>query len=165
LLSLFILYAISTQSLASAQPVIRTPAATIRLLSGPSEALRRGMIKLSPQEAIMKAADAAPRGVYGVFELDVNRAETVGPNFFVNSEKDYRDQRNLSVAIGPSAQSELRRRYREDLREAMLGRKLLVFGYPRRVRVDFISNGRRSGKYYFQTHVPVGDARQIELIG
>jgi hypothetical protein len=122
------------------------------------------MIKLSPQEAIMKAADAAPRGVYGVFELDVSRAEKVGPNLFLNSEKDYRDQRNLSVAIGPKVQSELRQRYGEDLRTALLGRKLLVFGYARRVRVDFISGGRRSGKYYYQTHVPVGDVRQIELV-
>ena len=112
----------------------------------------------------MKAADAAPRGVYGVFELDVSRAEKVGPNFFLNSERDYRDQRNLSVAIGPKVQSELRQRYGEDLRTALLGRKMLVFGYARRVRVDFISGGRRSGKYYYQTHVPVGDVRQIELV-
>ena len=31
-------------------------------------------------EAVMKAADAAPRPVYGVFELRVSRAEQVGPS-------------------------------------------------------------------------------------
>ena len=111
----------------------------------------------------MKAADAAPRGVYGVVELDVHRAERVGPNLFINSEDDYRDPRNLSVEIGPLAQAALRERLGEDLRKALAGHKLLVLGYAHRVRIDFTIDGRPSGKYYYQTHVPVGDANQIEL--
>lgn len=145
-------------------PVVGTRREAPPALS-PSQALRRGMVRLTPPEAVMKAADSAPRGVYGVFELNVRRAEQVGPNFFVNSEKDYRDQRNLSIAIGPSALAALREQYGSDLEKALMGRKLLVYGYAHRVRVDFTTHGRPSGKYYFQTHVPVGDARQIELTG
>ena len=63
-------------------PIVRTPRA--RQPMTPSAALFRGMVKLAPQEAVIKAADAAPRGVYGVFELRVSRAEQVGPNFFLN---------------------------------------------------------------------------------
>lgn len=121
------------------------------------------MVRLTPPEAVMKAADAAPRGVYGIFELNVRRAEQVGPNFFLNSETDYRDQRNLSITIGPNAQAALRKQYGADLGKALMGRTLLVYGFARRVRIDFTTHGRRSGKYYFQTHVPVGNARQIEL--
>jgi len=122
------------------------------------------MMRLTPPEAVIKAADAAPRGVYGVFELNIRRAEQVGPNFFLNSETDYRDQRNLSLTIGPNAQAALRKQYGADLGKALMGRKLLVYGFARRVRIDFTTRGGRSGKYYYQTHVPVGDVRQIELV-
>jgi hypothetical protein len=59
-------------------PIVRTPSA--RAPMTPSAAIFRGMVKLAPHEAVMKAADAAPRPVYGVFELRVSRAEQVGPN-------------------------------------------------------------------------------------
>jgi hypothetical protein len=144
-------------------PTVQTKKPVPRPMLTPSLALRRGMVKLTPQEAVMKAAEAAPRGIYGVFELEVRRAEQVGPNFFLNSELDYRDPRNLSVAIGPKAQAELRKAHGDDLGKGLKGKKLQILGYARRVRVDFTSNGRPSGKYYYQTHVPIGDARQIGL--
>ena len=111
----------------------------------------------------MKAADAAPHGVYGVFELAVRRAELVGTDFFLNSQDDYRDPRNLSVEIGPIAQEALRNRLGQDLDKALKGHTIRVLGYAHTVRIDFMSDGKPSGKYYFQTHVPVGSANQIEL--
>lgn len=144
-------------------PVVRTP--TARSPMTPSAAIFRGMVKLTPIEAVMKAADAAPRGVYGVFELRVSRAEQVGPNFFLNSEKDYRDQRNLSIRIDPRAMVALRTKHGDDLRTALMGKTIRVLGNARRVKVDFYSYGKRTDKYYFQTHVPIADARQIEIVG
>ena len=115
--------------------IVRTPSA--RAPMTPSAAIFRGMVKLSPHEAVMKAADAAPRPVYGVFELRVSRAEQVGPNFFLNSETDYRDQRNLSISIGPSALASLRAKHGDDLRAALMGKTIRVLGSARRVKVDF----------------------------
>jgi hypothetical protein len=142
-------------------PIVRTP--TGRPPMTPSAAIFRGMVKLAPHEAVMKAADAAPRPVYGVFELRVSRAEQVGPNYFLNSEKDYRDQRNLSISIGPRALATLRTKHGDDLRAALMGKTIRVLGSARRVKVDFYSYGKRTDKYYFQTHVPIADARQIEI--
>ena len=120
---------------------------------------------MSAPQAVMAAADAAPRGVAGTFRILVNRAEAVGPRLFLNSEKDYRDQRNLSVAIQPEALPLLRKRLGPDLRSALIGREIRVAGVARRTRIDFTNNGRPTGKYYFQTHVTVSSADQITIVG
>jgi hypothetical protein len=58
--------------------------------------------------------------------------------------------------------SELHARLGPDLSKAFIGRKVRVLGAASRVRIDFIGNGRPTGKYYYQTQLPVGDANQIE---
>ena len=120
---------------------------------------------ISAPEAVIAAAAAAPRGVPGTFGLVVKRAEMVGPRLFLNSEKDYRDQRNLSIAVEPSALPLLRKAHGPDLRAALLGRDIRVRGVARRVRIGFTSNGRPTGKYYFQTHVTVTSSVQITVVG
>lgn len=120
---------------------------------------------MSAQQAVMAAASAAPRGVPGTFALVVQRAEMVGPRLFLNSEKDYRDQRNLSIAVEPSALPLLRQAHGPDLRAALVGRDIRVRGVARRVRIGFTSNGRPTGKYYFQTHVTVTSSAQITVVG
>lgn len=49
--------------------------------------------------------------------------------------------------------------------EAILRRKRIVIrGTSRKERIDFIANGRRSGKYYYQTHLLLADARDLTLL-
>jgi hypothetical protein len=143
-------------------PPIITPAP--RAMPTPRDALASGARLWSPIEAIMAAAEVAPRGgVRGVFEMPVQRAEAVGPRFYLNSQPDYRDQRNLSVAIHPIALRDVRARFGNDLARAFLGRTLRIYGRAQRVRIDFTNYGRATGKYYYQTHVTVFDPRQIEI--
>lgn len=120
---------------------------------------------IAPHMAVLAAADAAPRGVPGTFAMTVRRADVVGPRLFLNSHPDYRDQRNLSIAIQLGALAGLRQRLGPDVRGALLGREVHVSGVARRVQIDFInSDGRRSGKYYYQTHVGVTDPDQIRIV-
>lgn len=120
---------------------------------------------IEPALAVMAAADAAPRGYPGRFGFIVRRADMVGPRLFLNSYPDYRDQRNLSVAIAPVALVALRSQHGDDLRAAFMGRSIVVDGEARRERIDFTVGGRPSGKYYFQTHVAVTRAEQIRIVG
>ncbi|MES2904433.1 MAG: hypothetical protein V4696_09640 [Pseudomonadota bacterium] len=120
---------------------------------------------IEPALAVMAAADAAPRGYAGRFGFVVRRADMVGPRLFLNSYPDYRDQRNLSVAIAPAVLVTLRARHGNDLRSAFMGRSILVDGEARRERIDFTVGGRPSGKYYFQTHVAVTRPEQIRIVG
>lgn len=149
---------------------MRLPAIlAIALLAGcqaaePIPARTNGAV-IMPHMAVLAAADAAPRGLPGTFGMVVQRAEMVGPRLFLNSHRDYRDQRNLSIAIQPGALAGLRQRLGSDVRGAVRGRDIRVSGVARRVKIDFInSDGRRSGKYYYQTHVAVTDPDQIRVI-
>lgn len=133
--------------------------------SGPKAPDLAAATGMTAPQAVIAAANAAPRGVSGSFALVVRRAEMVGPRLFLNSEDDYRDQRNLSIAIQPYALPGLRDRLGKDLRAALVGRDIRVRGVARRTRIGFFKNGKPTGLYYYQTHVVVDSAAQINVVG
>ena len=116
-----------------------------------------------PEEAVMAAARAAPEGVEGTFALRVQATGTQGDRSYLNSELDYRDQRNLTVALSRRAVDQLADRLGADPLEALVGRDILVEGSAVRTRIGFIANGRMTDRYYFQTHVNVDDASQVTV--
>jgi hypothetical protein len=93
----------------------------------------------------------------------VTAAEVDG-RIFLGTQADYRDQRNLAIAIDPAAFRGLMRRHGAPLTEKLKGKHLLVGGFARPVRISINENGRPTGKYYYQTHVTVTDANQIEVV-
>lgn len=125
---------------------------------------RQGSQVIAPALAVMAAADAATRGFPGTFGFTVQRVDMVGPRLFLNSYPDYRDQRNLSVAIDFRVLPALRDRYGQNLQAAFLHHEIKVIGIARRTRIDFTNDGKPSGKYYFQTHVRVSDPDQIKIV-
>ena len=120
---------------------------------------------IQPVQAVQRAADAAPGGVTGVFAMRVTTTGTQDGMTYLNSEQDYRDQRNLTIALPPAVVRQLESRLGADVRTALQGRQILVRGEAKRVRINFIANGRPTDKYYYQTHVRVTDAGQIQLQG
>jgi hypothetical protein len=114
--------------------------------------------------AILAAADAAPRGVPGIFAMRVQATGVERGRTFLNSELDYRDQRNLTVAISWQAARALGARYGAAPDIFFRGKAIRVRGEARRVRIDFTDDGRPTGKYYYQTHVPVDSPDQIEVV-
>lgn len=102
-------------------------------------------------------------GVTGVFALTV-RGTGRTDKVHLNSEADYRDPRNLSIAIETEAVKTLERTWGHPLEVTLKGRRILVSGTARRTRIDFTVDGLPSGKYYFQTHVKVDQASQIKVM-
>jgi hypothetical protein len=123
-----------------------------------------GPALLSPTEAVTAAADAAPRGVRGVFAMRVTATGWVRGRVYLNSENDYRDQRNLTINITPRAAERLARRHGERADRFFVGKRIEVRGTARRTRIDFISRNRPTGLYYYQTHVAVTDPDQISIV-
>lgn len=79
-------------------------------------------------------------------------------SLFLNSQTDYRDPRDVSVRIEPPAAAA---DTRPNGAARLVGQSLLVRGTAHRVRIDFTSSGRPSGKYYYQTHIVVMELSQI----
>lgn len=118
---------------------------------------------ITPRQAVLMAADAAPGGVAGTFALHVQATGTQSRRTYLNSELDYRDQRNLTVAITPDAAEQLTQRLGEHPLVALKGKDILVRGTAKRTRISFFANGQVTDKYYFQTHVSVTDADQVTV--
>jgi hypothetical protein len=125
-----------------------------------------------PADAIQLAAAAAPdRGVDGTFLLTVKATgeDKKQHRIFLNSELDYRDQRNLTVVIEPSALPDLEARYGKNPKGFLMGKQLLVTGTAKRVTIYFgrpkfsAVNGKLLNKYYFQAHLAVARGDQIVL--
>lgn len=119
---------------------------------------------ISPFEAIQSAAAAAPRSVGGQFAIRVQGVGRQDGNVYLNSETDYRDQRNLTIAILPSAIGPLAQRYGSEADVFLVGKRIVVTGEARRTRILFTENGRPTGKYYYQTHVRVSNANQVSVV-
>lgn len=124
---------------------------------------QEGTPSYGPRDAIFLAADAAPRTVPGRFLLLVKASDRAGDKVYLNSEKDYRDQRSLNIIIQPGAARALKARHGEDPDRFFLGKQIAVTGEAERVRILFVSHGAVTGKYYYQTHVVVRGADQIEI--
>ncbi|MEO8619086.1 MAG: hypothetical protein ABI412_06965 [Sphingomicrobium sp.] len=132
----------------------------------PTRALAAGMVRLRPEEAVIKASEAGSPGVVGVFDLSVVIANEVDRRIFLGTQPDYRDQRNLAIAIEPDAFRGLMSRYGAPIVDKLRGKHLLVIGKAVPVKISINDElGRPTGKYYFQTHVAVTHPEQIEIIG
>lgn len=113
-------------------------------------------------QAVQLAAAAAPRAVPGVFALQVQATGT-RDNTYLNSERDYRDQRNLTTAITPEAARQLQDRLGANPVVALKGKRILVRGAAVRTTIVFVAGGKPTDTYYFQTHVNVTESSQIEV--
>jgi tetratricopeptide (TPR) repeat protein len=127
---------------------------------------RRGTL-LSPVQTVMLAAETAPEWLPGVFGLAVQgsgrgRGREEG-YVFLNSEADYRDPRSVTVRFTPEAATAYRARHGTDPDTALAGKTILVYGFARQLRIDFVRYGMPSGKYYYQTHIIVTDPDQVTI--
>lgn len=120
-------------------------------------------VGIEPMQAIFLAADAQGAPVAGNFVLQVNNVAR-SRRVYLNSERDYRDQRNVSVVMTQAVAADVERALGQPLEAALEGQcALVVDGQARRTRVDFSYAGRPSGKYYYRTQITVRDASQVQL--
>lgn len=120
----------------------------------------------SAREAVNEAAERPAMGVPGIFAMAVVRTGREDGRVYLNSEADYRDQRNLTINIAPAAAETLARRFGAPPDAHFRGRLIAVRGTARRVRIDFLGYGNRpTGLYYYQTQIMVTRPEQISVVG
>ncbi len=118
---------------------------------------------LSPEQAVFNAA-AYRNGFTASFQMVVRASGRQGEILYLNSERDYRDPRNLSVDINAATERALAERLGGAVQPTLAGKTIVVRGTARKTRIDFINDdGRPSGKYYYQTHLVLRDARDLTV--
>lgn len=115
-------------------------------------------------DIIAAAAAAAPEGVVGEYQLSIQAAGTDGRAIYLNTELDYRDQRNITIAMSPAVAAALAGTDAASAQQYFVGKKLLVKGKAHRMKIDFMSQGKPTGLYYYQTHIRVYNPAQITLL-
>ena len=138
-------------------------AAILFVLFGFVSGCVRATTDLTPIQAIVAAAER-PEGVTGTFLMEVRRGDREDDTLYLNSEKDYCDQRCLTIAIPKDVASALERKVEGDPAVALKGKKIRVTGTAKRKTVWFYYMKVRSDKYYYQTHVQITDASQISIV-
>lgn len=117
---------------------------------------------ITPAEAVHAANDDPQRGISGTFVFTVKNVDVTEHRLYLNSEYDYRHQIALNVSLDASQREALQAQLGVPL-DRLVNRRLLVQGTARRTTIDFTTDGKPTGKYYYQTQVKVTDARQVRF--
>jgi hypothetical protein len=112
----------------------------------------------------MLAAAEHPDGITGVFRFVVRRTDHQDGFLYVDSERDYRDPRCLVLEVPPLVEQELMRNLGTDSISTLVGKTVRVSGTAKRVTIWIFVNGLKSDKYYYQTHIPIRDLSQLEIL-
>lgn len=96
--------------------------------------------------------------------MDVCAAGADGPRGFLNSRRDYRDRGSLNVELPVSVRRDLAERLGGDPIDVLRGQRIAVYGQARQVRINLLREGRRTGRYYFQTQLRLNAADLLEII-
>lgn len=119
----------------------------------------------SAREAVLAAAERAPKGNLGRYAFSVRAVGWDRGRLYLNSELDYRDPRNVSAVIGPEAAKAVLEKLGGNESEALDSKMILVTGIAMRTRIDFLgADGQPSGKYYYQTQIPVELEKHLKVI-
>ncbi|OQW77899.1 MAG: hypothetical protein BVN33_01765 [Proteobacteria bacterium ST_bin13] len=143
--------------------IFQVAVAAVMVVSAPAIA-QTTPLRLSPAQAVINAAEM-PAGIGGVFEMVVRATGRQDGFLYLNSEADYRDPRNLTIVVTPSLEKELSDRLGGPVEAAILKKVIAVRGIARKTRIDFVADGRPTGKYYFQTHLRIRSARDLTVEG
>ncbi|KPV96467.1 hypothetical protein AN214_01562 [Pseudoalteromonas sp. P1-9] len=116
-------------------------------------------------DLIAQAEDNAPDGVEGTFKFLVKATgSSRRGEVYLNTEHDYRDRRAVTIVLSPSVVPEFTKNYGKAPNAFFTGKVIEVTGEAKREIIDFVSNGKRTGKYYFQTHIRVSSLEQIKVL-
>ena len=118
---------------------------------------------LTARDAIELSEEAAPEGVSGIYSLLIKQHGKQGNTLYLNTQNDYRDRRNVSVVIPKHVQEQFIELHGEPIEQTVLNKSIMVYGKAHREKIWFFNQGKRSEKYYFQTHISINYATQIKL--
>ena len=119
---------------------------------------------ISSTEAVSMAAASELSKVVGVFALTIQSSGNQKDMTYLNSELDYRDPQNLSIEFPAIVRGQLIEKYGTHPIQFFKGKKILVEGEAKRIKIYRIIRGIRTDKYYYQTHIRVNNSEQIMVL-
>ncbi len=115
-------------------------------------------------QLIEKADRRFPEGVRGTFQIPIKASGTIRGTVFLNSDEDYRHPENITLALSPAIIDALSTTYGSSPDKFFINKTVEVKGNVKRIKTYFYKNGKRTKKYYFQTHIKVTEVDQIRVL-
>jgi hypothetical protein len=115
-------------------------------------------------QLIEKAKRKYPKEVRGTFQIPIKATGSQGGVIFLNSNLDYRDPKSIAVALLPSTIEPFTNMYGASPDLYFLNKTIEVVGKVKRVKIYMYKNGKRTKKYYFQTHIKVTNIEQVKIL-
>lgn len=119
---------------------------------------------INTMNLIAQTEEKAPEGVQGTFQFAIKASGVKSGVVYLNTEMDYRDRRNITVSLPPNLIHAFTEKYGTSPGSYFINKTIEVTGEAKRLKIYFISSGRVTKKYYFQTHLKVTSLKQIEVI-
>lgn len=113
---------------------------------------------------IEKAKRRYPEGVRGTFQISIKASGNHGGVIFLNSDVDYRDPKNITVVLEPSTIESFSKIYNASPDSYFINKTIEVKGKVERIKIYRYTKARRTGEYYFQTHIKVTSIDQISVL-
>ena len=114
---------------------------------------------LTARDAIELSENMAPKSVPGLFSLTVKASGRINGIIYLNTELDYRDRRNVSIVLLPEYQKAFIDEYGVEADILLMNKNIMVNSAAQQRKITFTTND----KYYFQTHIPVKNMKQIRF--
>jgi hypothetical protein len=115
-------------------------------------------------QLIVQSEASAPKGIKGTFQLSIKASGMENGTTYLNTELDYRDRRNITLALLPNTIAAFTAKYGSAPDTYFVNNNVEVTGEAKRFKTWFSVNGKRTDKYYFQTHINVGSIDQIKVL-
>ncbi len=113
---------------------------------------------------IADATAAAPNKVAGEYTFYIKAAGSVNGRVYLNTELDYRDQRNVTVALSRGMARHFDLKFKQPSEHYFIDKTIKVTGEAFRVKIAIPCNGEKTEMYYYQTHIRVTEKEQIEIM-
>jgi hypothetical protein len=115
-------------------------------------------------QLIEKAKKRFPEGVRGTFQILIQASGSERGITYLNSDLDYRDPKNITIVIAPSIIELFTKTYGSQPASYFINKTIKVKGKVERIKISMFENGKRSKKYYYQTHIKVTSIDQIKVL-
>lgn len=115
-------------------------------------------------QLIEQAKRRFPEGVIGTFQIAIKATGSQNGIVYLNSNLDYREPTNITLALAPSTIKEFSDTYNASPGSYFKNKTIEVTGKVERIKIYLYKNGKVTKKYYFQTHIRVTAIDQIRVL-
>ena len=115
-------------------------------------------------QLIEKAKRKHPEEVRGTFQIPIKATGIQGGVIYLNSDLDYRDPKSIAVALQASTIESFTKAYGSSPDLYLLNKTIEVLGEAKRVKIYIFQNGKKTKRYYYQTHINVTNIDKVKVL-